>query len=1170
MACWFRTTATTWRSLIEIADTGNGLTGSVNLGLSSSGAGIGALRVAALINGSNTAASTVSHSTSNVWEHAAAVFTSDASRAAFLNGGNKGTNSTSATPAALDTTRIGVNDFGEYMDGDVAEAAIWNVALDDAEIAALAKGVCPLLIRPTSLVAYWPLLNSAAPDVDRWNSRYDLTPTNAPTMGTHPYVLYPIQASLGDASLTQSISGSITPTGSLARLPLKVLAGSIAPAGSLLKQLARNAAGAIAPAGAVFKQTAKQFAGTISSAATLATLKVALRTITGSITPSGTIAKQANKVIAGVLTPAGSIVKQLARLLAGFLAPTGVLARQRITETTIRVVVGGTDITSEVDLGTLTKEESNDAITSNTCSFVFFGTTPPTELKEITVTRGLSVVEFAGTVLTVKQFYDGIRHNIGWRVSCQDFTWLFNKIRNSQKWSGAVSATTIATAIVGWDSSGFTTTNIEAGLPTVTDFEVIQKTRGEALKLLAEHVGATVLKVDYTLDVHFRVTPAAVNLPADITDVTKSGDHLVRNSESNQIRTRQRGLGTRVRIPSLIPSGSTAVAVESVDKLPASGQLQVGSRTLTFTGQTQTQTPSGITGVAAAPTVALASSPAGGVLGAVRYCVTFETPDGETPPGAQSAEVTGATLAAPAAGSASIQHERNASTGGSPLDFISASVTATRSGTTLSFTLSGCVVGTRVYLFGGATGSYDGMWTIGAVSGTTVSIYGVSAAGAASETVLVQKVTVGSLVGTYNYKFGWISPRGISALSTAFSVSPAANSTTITATPTQTTGGALTLTSTYYYYYTLVIDGGESAPAALTSIGLTGSNNAVQLAFPQLGNAADWHDFRVRGLRVYRGRANQQIPRLLVEFSRESLRGQSAFSGTWNYTDTAADTALGALPTSSIVGGAIGITTLPSWSDSRVTGLMILRTVAGGSTYYPVTTINNSSVTSFLDSMSDAELQQQTAQPATSFGGHTVSLSSIATLAGATARNIYRLLSGVWRYCGTIPNNTDTTFTDSKADTELGAPIKIGGYLTGIAALSADIVAGEVARLHVVRSDAAAAATVATAMGRGDGYFEGPVLDDDTLGQTGLEAACDAEIDAFGAALREVTFRSRDVNLTPGTTITFNLGGTTNIVGTFVIQRVVTTEMDIADGLNPLRTVTAGPVLHTYRKSLGA
>lgn len=912
-----------------------------------------------------------------------------------------------------------------------------------------------------------------------------------------------------------------------------------------------------------------------------ATLKAAVKLVVDAgvyaITGSAALFLEGFAIVADAgsyaITGSAAGLRKAWKLLvdAGAYVLSGLAATLLHTSTsTINVFAAGANITAGIDLTTLRKEETNDAVTSNTCTFEYRGDTPPTALQEIVVRRATTAVEFAGTILSIKQFYYGIRHNIGWRITCQDFTWLFNDGRYSFKWSGAVSASTIAAAIVAF-KSGFTSTHVEAGLATVTDFEIINKTRGEALQLLADLVGATIVKIGYDLDVHFRVTPEAVDLPDDVTDLTRSGDDLVRTSESGQIRTRQRGWGVRVRIPSLIPAGSTTISVEAVDKLPASGQLQIGSRIITFTAQSQTQTPSGIAGVAAAPTVALASSPAGGVLGAVRYCVTFETPDGETPPGAQSSQVTGSTIAAPGTGTASLQH--SVGTGGGSTDYYTNTIFISRSGTSFSFGLSGAVVGARVHIFGTSTGVFEGTWTVAAVSGSTVTVDGVSASAPSSDSGKVQLMTAGPHTSTVLYKFGWISPLGISALGGPFapSLTPGhANISVGVNTTTQTTGGSLTTNSFYRYFYTGYTELGETSPRELSNPFLTGGNTAISFSIQTLHGLDGWSDLRIRGLRLYRSRAGETFPRLLVDYSRAALVALGAFNGSWTYLDTTADTALGELPASGGTGAAIGVT-LPTWSDSRITGLAILRTTAADlSTFYVHSILSSALVTTLLDTMSDAQLLQQSPVPADTFGGHSVALSNIATLSGATARNIYRLFNGVWRYCGTIPDNVTTTFTDKKADTELGAPLKIAGYLTGLSALSADIVAGEIARLHVVRSDAAAAAIVATAMGRGDGFFEGPVLDDDTLGQTALAAACDAEIATFSAALRSVTFRSRDVELQPGKTITFNLGGTTNIVGTFTIQRVVTSEMDIAEGRDPLRTVTAGPVLATLRKSLAA
>ena len=131
----------------------------------------------------------------NVWTHVAAVFASSTSRAAYRDGGNKGTNATDTTPLLLDRTHIGqeaLSGGGNFFSGRIAEAAIWNIALSDADVADLAKGYCPLLVRPDGLVAYWPLIGRASPEPDLIGA-FDMTLNAGPTQVEHPRIIYPSQ-----------------------------------------------------------------------------------------------------------------------------------------------------------------------------------------------------------------------------------------------------------------------------------------------------------------------------------------------------------------------------------------------------------------------------------------------------------------------------------------------------------------------------------------------------------------------------------------------------------------------------------------------------------------------------------------------------------------------------------------------------------------------------------------------------------------------------------------------------------------------------------------------------------------------------------------------------------------------------------------------------------------
>lgn len=111
------------------------------------------------------------------WTHAAGVFASAASRAVYMNAGDKATGTASITPSGINRTTIGRESQvtpGNYFYGRIMDVAIWNVALEDAEIAKLAGGVArPDSIRPESLQLYVPLPPYGAP-VDL-QSNFNLT-----------------------------------------------------------------------------------------------------------------------------------------------------------------------------------------------------------------------------------------------------------------------------------------------------------------------------------------------------------------------------------------------------------------------------------------------------------------------------------------------------------------------------------------------------------------------------------------------------------------------------------------------------------------------------------------------------------------------------------------------------------------------------------------------------------------------------------------------------------------------------------------------------------------------------------------------------------------------------------------------------------------------------------
>lgn len=147
-------------------------------------------------NDAGSAASAVTTAIVNLtaWNHVAATFGSDTARAVLLNGGNKVTNSTSIADPTPINTAVGVDldvlPAAGFAEGYIAEVAIWAAELTDAEIAILAKGTSPLLVRPDALVAYWPIVGRHSPEIDLVGGSH-LTVTGTISTQAHVPVRYP-------------------------------------------------------------------------------------------------------------------------------------------------------------------------------------------------------------------------------------------------------------------------------------------------------------------------------------------------------------------------------------------------------------------------------------------------------------------------------------------------------------------------------------------------------------------------------------------------------------------------------------------------------------------------------------------------------------------------------------------------------------------------------------------------------------------------------------------------------------------------------------------------------------------------------------------------------------------------------------------------------------------
>ncbi len=138
----------------------------------------------------------------DTWFHGCVVFAASNSRKVYVDGSLGGTDTTPTVtlPGGLDSIAIGREEDSSSSDswiGSIAEAAVWLAELDAGEIAALAAGASPLLIRRDALVFYAPLYRGTA---DAGGTDFDYVGgltlvndgSNTVGVGAHPKIFNPV------------------------------------------------------------------------------------------------------------------------------------------------------------------------------------------------------------------------------------------------------------------------------------------------------------------------------------------------------------------------------------------------------------------------------------------------------------------------------------------------------------------------------------------------------------------------------------------------------------------------------------------------------------------------------------------------------------------------------------------------------------------------------------------------------------------------------------------------------------------------------------------------------------------------------------------------------------------------------------------------------------------
>lgn len=296
------------------------------------------------------------------WTHIAGVFTNATNRAIWVDGVSAATDVTSlAFPPTQDSCAIGALNTlagGNGTTGDIAECAMWNVALLAPDLLKLANGFRPDEVSIGSLVFYVPMRDGSNAAKERNQARQrvgnstdplangDITwtgtsPSPHPPKVRESQLLLPAWYSQARpphlktpvvTGTTQflTVGGGLTPAGALFFQVNLGPRGGLTPSGVAKMQVSKALSGALTPTGKAILQAQKAFTG--GETPTGKVIFQVNKGLSGPLTPSGVVAKQIGKSLGGGETPTGVVAKQVNKLLGGGLTPTGVL-------TTLKVVL---------------------------------------------------------------------------------------------------------------------------------------------------------------------------------------------------------------------------------------------------------------------------------------------------------------------------------------------------------------------------------------------------------------------------------------------------------------------------------------------------------------------------------------------------------------------------------------------------------------------------------------------------------------------------------------------------------------------------------------------------------------------------------------------------------------------------------------------------------------
>jgi hypothetical protein len=326
------------------------------------------------------------------------------------------------------------------------------------------------------------------------------------------------------------------------------------------------------------------------------------------------------------------------------------------------------------------------------------------------------------------------------------------------------------------------------------------------------------------------------------------------------------------------------------------------------------------------------------------------------------------------------------------------------------------------------------------------------------------------------------------------------------------------------------------------------------------------------------GTTKRRIYRTLAGGSEYKFLKALADNVTTVYTDNTPDTSLGepALTVSTADGGQVSLSAIPT-GPTGTTARKLYRTIAGGTVYKYLDTVEGNVTTTYADNNADSSL-----------GAEAPTASGISTPAAATTLRVDDLslfsASGGWvlssnqviRYTGRSGASGEGTLTGIPASgtgavvaaIKAGAEALVSPQLTGVPASGAGAIVttvntGDEINLVVQRDDAGRQATLAALTG-GDGIVE-DWIHDRRLSEDEMTARCDAALELNGDPVVTVAWTTRDPSVKAARKVTFSLAAPTSLSESALkIQRVTIDRFGVNTTIWPWRRAEASSTRYSF------